>query len=120
MLIVKIGHVAPTSGAIVHLGKDNENGARMVIEELNASGMMIGGKPVTFELLVEDDAADLRMGTAAAQRLVDAKVNGVVVHLNSVTTIRASSIYLTRVCRKFLHPLPTPRTHARVLTRPSA
>ena len=48
-LIVKIGHVAPTSGAIVHLGKDNENGARMAIEELNASGMTIGGKPVTFE-----------------------------------------------------------------------
>ena len=92
-LIVKIGHVAPTSGAIVHLGKDNENGARMAIEELNASGMTIGGKPVTFALLVEDDAADLRMGTAAAQRLVDAKVNGVVGHLNSVTTIRASSIY---------------------------
>ena len=67
MLIVKIGHVAPTSGAIVHLGKDNENGARMAIEELNASGMTIGGKPVTFELLVEDDAADLRMGTAAAR-----------------------------------------------------
>ncbi|MFY8104783.1 MAG: branched-chain amino acid ABC transporter substrate-binding protein, partial [Ramlibacter sp.] len=33
-LVVKIGHVAPTSGAIAHLGKDNENGARMAIEEL--------------------------------------------------------------------------------------
>ncbi|MEJ6002794.1 branched-chain amino acid ABC transporter substrate-binding protein, partial [Paucibacter sp. AS307] len=27
-LVVKIGHVGPTSGAIAHLGKDNELGAR--------------------------------------------------------------------------------------------
>ena len=92
-MVVKIGHVGPTSGAIAHLGKDNENGGRMAIEELNASGMMIGGKKVTFELLAEDDAADPKQGTAAAQKLVDAKVNGVVGHLNSGTTIPALSIY---------------------------
>ena len=92
-LIVKIGHVGPTSGAIAHLGKDNENGGRMAIEELNASGLVIGGRPVTFELLAEDDAADPKQGTAAAQKLVDAKVNGIVGHLNSGTTIPASKIY---------------------------
>ncbi len=27
--VVKIGHVGPLSGAIAHLGKDNENGARL-------------------------------------------------------------------------------------------
>lgn len=32
-LVVKIGHVGPTSGSIAHLGKDNENGARMAIDE---------------------------------------------------------------------------------------
>jgi hypothetical protein len=47
--VVKIGHVGPTSGAIAHLGKDNENGARMAIEELNAAGVMIDGKKVTLE-----------------------------------------------------------------------
>ena len=92
-MVVKIGHVGPTSGAIAHLGKDNENGGRMAIEELNAAGMTIGGKKVTFELLAEDDAADPKQGTAAAQKLVDAKVNGVIGHLNPVTTIPASSIY---------------------------
>ncbi len=92
-MVVKIGHVGPTSGAIAHLGKDNENGGRMAIEELNAAGMTIGGKQVTFELLAEDDAADPKQGTAAAQKLVDAKVNGVIGHLNSGTTIPASSIY---------------------------
>ncbi|GAB3189146.1 branched-chain amino acid ABC transporter substrate-binding protein [Hydrogenophaga aquatica] len=92
-LVIKIGHVGPTSGAIAHLGKDNELGARMAIEELNAAGLTIDGKAAKFELLAEDDAADPKQGTAAAQKLVDAKVNGVIGHLNSGTTIPASQIY---------------------------
>ena len=91
--VVKIGHVGPVSGAIAHLGKDNENGARLAIEELNAKGVKIGGKAVKFELIAEDDAADPKQGTAAAQKLVDSKVNGVIGHLNSGTTIPASKIY---------------------------
>ena len=91
--VVKIGHVGPTSGAIAHLGKDNENGAKMAIEELNAAGIKLGGKAVKFELLAEDDGADPKQGTSAAQKLVDAKVNGVIGHLNSGTTIPASQIY---------------------------
>ncbi|MCE4557534.1 branched-chain amino acid ABC transporter substrate-binding protein [Roseateles cellulosilyticus] len=91
--VVKIGHVGPTSGAIAHLGKDNELGARLAIEELNAKGVSIGGKKVKFELLAEDDAGDPKQGTAAAQKLVDAKVNGVIGHLNSGTSIPASKVY---------------------------
>jgi branched-chain amino acid transport system substrate-binding protein len=91
--VVKIGHVGPISGAIAHLGKDNENGARLAIEELNAKGVSIGGKKVKFELVAEDDGADPKQGTAAAQKLVDAKISGIVGHLNSGTTIPASKIY---------------------------
>ncbi|MES2150652.1 MAG: branched-chain amino acid ABC transporter substrate-binding protein [Pseudomonadota bacterium] len=91
--VIKIGHVGPISGASAHLGKDNENGAKMAIEELNAKGFMINGKKVKFELLTEDDAADPKQGTAVAQKLVDAKVNGVIGHLNSGTTVPASKIY---------------------------
>ncbi len=91
--VVKIGHVGPVSGAIAHLGKDNEYGARLAIEELNAKGVSINGKKVKFELVAEDDAADPKQGTAAAQKLVDAKVSGVIGHLNSGTTIPASKIY---------------------------
>ena len=91
--VVKIGHVAPVSGAQAHYGKDNENGARMAIEELNAQGVTIGGKKIKFELQAEDDAADPKQGTAAAQKLCDAKVAGVVGHLNSGTTIPASKVY---------------------------
>ena len=91
--VIKIGHVGPTSGAIAHLGKDNENGARMAIEELNAKGITIGGQKMTIELLPEDDAGDPKQGTSVATKLVDAKVNGVIGHLNSGTTIPASQIY---------------------------
>ena len=91
--VVKIGHVGPVSGAIAHLGKDNEWGARLAIEELNAKGVSINGKKVKLELVAEDDASDPKQGTAAAQKLVDAKVSGVIGHLNSGTTIPASKIY---------------------------
>jgi branched-chain amino acid transport system substrate-binding protein len=92
-LVVKIGHVAPITGPQAHLGKDNENGARMAIDDLNAKGVMIGGKKAKFELVPEDDGADPKQGTAVAQKLVDDKVNGVVGHLNSGTSIPASTIY---------------------------
>lgn len=92
-MVVKIGHVGPVSGAQAHYGKDNENGARMAIDDLNKKGVTIGGKKVKLELVAEDDAADPKQGTAAAQKLCDAKVNGVVGHLNSGTTIPASTVY---------------------------
>ena len=92
-MVVKIGHVGPTSGGIAHLGKDNENGAKMAIDDLNAKGTTIGGKKVKFELVPEDDAGDPKQGTAVAQKLVDSKVAGVIGHLNSGTTIPASKIY---------------------------
>ena len=91
--VIKIGHVGPISGPSAHLGKDNENGAKLAIEELNAKGTMINGKKVTFQLVTEDDGADPKQGTAVAQKLVDAKVMGVIGHLNSGTTVPASKIY---------------------------
>ena len=91
--VVTIGHVAPMSGAQAHYGKDNENGARMAIEDLNTQGVTIGGKKIKFELKAEDDAADPKQGTAVAQKLCDSKVAGVVGHLNSGTTIPASKVY---------------------------
>lgn len=91
--VVKIGSVAPMSGAQAHYGKDNENGVRMAVADLNKQNIVIGGKKIKWEMQSEDDAADPKQGTAAAQKLCDAKVNGVVGHLNSGTTIPASKVY---------------------------
>jgi branched-chain amino acid transport system substrate-binding protein len=90
---VKIGHVAPLTGGIAHLGKDNENGARLAVDEANAAGVKLGGNAVRFTLVAEDDQADPKVGTTVAQKLVDAKVAGVVGHLNSGVSIPASDIY---------------------------
>jgi branched-chain amino acid transport system substrate-binding protein len=91
--VVKIGHVAPLTGEIAHLGKDQENGARLAIEEINKKGLTINGEKITLELDAQDDAADPRLATQVAQKLVDDKVSAVVGHLNSGTSIPASKIY---------------------------
>ncbi|MBI2961362.1 MAG: branched-chain amino acid ABC transporter substrate-binding protein [Betaproteobacteria bacterium] len=92
-MTVRIGHVAPLTGGIAHLGKDNENGAKLAIEQANAARIKLEGKEIKFELIAEDDQEDPKVGTTVAQKLVDAKVAGVVGHLNSGTTIPASAVY---------------------------
>ena len=91
--VVSIGQVSPLTGPQAHLGKDNENGARLALDEINAAGLSLGGKKVTLELKSEDDAADPKTATTVAQKLVDEGVAGVIGHLNSGATIPASKIY---------------------------
>ncbi|HEX8979555.1 MAG TPA: branched-chain amino acid ABC transporter substrate-binding protein [Parasulfuritortus sp.] len=91
--IIRIGSVAPLTGAQSHIGKDNDNGARLAVDEANAEGLKLGGKPVKLELVSEDDAADPKTATTVAQKLVDEGVVAVIGHLNSGTTIPASKIY---------------------------
>ena len=91
--VVKIGHVAPVSGPLAHLGQDNENGARLAIEEISAQGLTIDGHAIHLELDTQDDAADPKKGTEAAQQLVADHVVAVVGHLNSGVSIPASKIY---------------------------
>ncbi len=92
-IVVKIAHAGPLTGGIAHLGKDNENGVRLAVDEANAKNIKLGGKTVKFELLTEDDQADPKLGPTIAQKFADAKVAGVVGHLNSGVTIPASAVY---------------------------
>jgi len=91
--VVLIGQVSPLTGPQAHLGKDNENGARLALDEINAAGLSLGGKNVVLEMKSEDDAADPKTATTVAQKLVDEGVAGVIGHLNSGATIPASKIY---------------------------
>ncbi len=92
-LVVRIGAAAPLTGNQAHIGKDNESGTRMAIDDANAKGLVIGGRKIHFELVSEDDQADPKTSTIVAQKLADSKVNGIIGHLNSGTTIPASKIY---------------------------
>lgn len=91
--VIRIGSVSPLTGPQAHLGKDNENGARLAVEEINAGGLVLDGRKVRLELLGEDDHAEPKTATIVAQKLVDQGVKAVIGHLNSGTTIPASKIY---------------------------
>jgi branched-chain amino acid transport system substrate-binding protein len=91
--VVRIGHSGPLSGSQSFAGKDNENGARLAVEELNARPITVGGKKLKFELVSEDDQGDPRSGVSVAQKLVDAGVRFVVGPYNSGVTIPASRVY---------------------------
>ena len=91
--IIRIGSVAPLTGPQAHIGKDNENGARLAVDEINSKGLTLGDKRVELELIGEDDQADPKTATIVAQKLVDQGVQAVIGHLNSGTTIPASKYY---------------------------
>jgi len=92
-LTIHIGQASPLTGQQALIGKDNESGVRMAIEELNAQKLQIGGLPATFVLDSQDDQTDPRVATTVAQRFVDGKVSAVIGHLNSGTSIPASKVY---------------------------
>ena len=90
---VRIGHTGPLSGANAYAGKDNENGVRLAIEELNARKITAGGKTLKFELVSEDDQCDPKQGVAVAQKLVDSGVQFVLGPYCSGVAIPASRVY---------------------------
>ena len=93
--VIYLASVAPLSGGTATAGKDNDSGARLAVEDINAKGGVdINGKKYMIELLSEDDAADPKQGTIAAQKVVDhGKVLGVIGHYNSGVTMAANPVY---------------------------
>ena len=92
-ITVTIGHAGPLTGSIAHLGKDDENGVHLAVDQANEKKIKLGGKTVHFVMMSEDDQADPKLGPTIAQKFADAKVAGVVGHLNSGVTIPASAVY---------------------------
>jgi ABC-type branched-subunit amino acid transport system substrate-binding protein len=91
--VVKIGHSGPLSGPNAYAGKDNENGVRLAIEDLNAKKLTAGGKTLKFELVSEDDQCDPKQGVSVAQKLVDSNVKFVLGPYCSGVAIPASRVY---------------------------
>ena len=91
--VVKIGHSGPLSGPNTFAGRDNDNGVRLAVEELNARKITVGGKTLKFEVVSEDDQCDARAGVAVAQKLVDQGVKYVMGPYCSGVAIPASRVY---------------------------
>jgi len=92
--VVRIGLSGPLSGPNAFAGKDNENGVRLAIEELNAKkNLKVGGKAVRFELMSEDDQGDPKAGVNVAQKFADAGVRFVLGPYNSGVALPAARVY---------------------------
>jgi branched-chain amino acid transport system substrate-binding protein len=91
--VVTVGQTGPLSGPNAFAGKDNENGTRLAIEELNAKKISVAGKTLKFDLQSEDDQCDPKAGVAVAQKLVDSGVKYVMGPYCSGVAIPASRVY---------------------------
>ncbi|MGQ2922801.1 MULTISPECIES: branched-chain amino acid ABC transporter substrate-binding protein [Comamonadaceae] len=90
---VLIGHAGPLTGGAAHWGKDNDNGARLAVEDLNRQNLLIGGRKIKFVLQSEDDQADPKQAMVVANKLADMGVKGILGHFNSGAAIPASAVY---------------------------
>jgi len=88
---IVIGAVAPMTGKYGEMGNDLLAAIRIAVEERNASGG-IDGKQI--RLVVEDDKASPKDAVTVAHKMVaDSHIIGLVGHMNSGTTLPASSVY---------------------------
>jgi branched-chain amino acid transport system substrate-binding protein len=90
---VKIGVAQPLSGSSADRGQDLLNGVKLAVQEINAAGLRVAGKPVTLEVVALDDKADKAAAQQVARQLVDQKVLAVVGHLSSDVTEATLPIY---------------------------
>ncbi|HMN50595.1 MAG TPA: branched-chain amino acid ABC transporter substrate-binding protein, partial [Xanthobacteraceae bacterium] len=87
---ISIGVAGPMTGQYASFGQQLRNGANLAIEDINASGGVLGQK---LQLIVGDDACDPKQARAAADRFVDQKVPFVAGHYCSSSSIPASEAY---------------------------
>ncbi len=86
----KIAVAGPITGADAIFGAQLRFGVEQAVEDINASGDILGKKIV---LSVGDDAADPKQGVSVANKFVGDQVSFVVGHFNSSVTMPASEIY---------------------------
>ncbi len=87
---IKIGLMAPITGAFASEGQDMQKICELLTEELNKAGG-INGRQV--ELIVEDDGSTPRSAATAASRLVAAGVCAAVGTYGSAVTEASQDIY---------------------------
>ncbi|MGN4071954.1 branched-chain amino acid ABC transporter substrate-binding protein, partial [Burkholderia gladioli] len=90
---VTIGLSGPLTGPQAGSGKDNENGAKLAIADLDAKGITVGGQTVKLALDSQDDQGDPKVGVQIAQKLADSHALAVLGPNNSGVAIPASRIY---------------------------
>lgn len=87
---VKIGLMAPITGAFASEGQDMKKIVELMVEEVNKAGGINGN---TIELVVEDDGSTPRSAATAASRLVAAGVPAAIGTYGSAVTQASQDIY---------------------------
>lgn len=52
-VVVKLGFAGPLTGPVSHLGKDEQYGAQLALDDANGKGVVLGGQKVRFELVAD-------------------------------------------------------------------
>ena len=79
---VKIGVTMPMTGSLATYGESTSNGVKLAIEEINAKGGVLGGRPLEV-ISYMDDKADSTEGANAFNKLV---ADGATAVIGSVTS----------------------------------
>jgi branched-chain amino acid transport system substrate-binding protein len=87
---VKIGVAGPMTGPDAIFGSQLRSGVEQAIEDINASGGIMGKK---LRIVIGDDAADPKQGVSVANRFVSDGIKLVIGHFNSGVTMLATDIY---------------------------
>ncbi|MFL9989421.1 branched-chain amino acid ABC transporter substrate-binding protein [Paraburkholderia sediminicola] len=91
--VVRIGDSAPLTGPQQMSGRDNDNGLRLAITDLNAKRIIVNNRKLQFELDSEDDKSSPAVGMRVAHRIVDTKAVAVFGPFNSSVALPVSSVY---------------------------
>jgi branched-chain amino acid transport system substrate-binding protein len=97
----RVGLISDQTGALSFMGIANVNVTRMVIDDINSKGGLLG-RPV--ELFIEDSATDDGMAQAAAGRLVQADVDVVVGGIYSSTRQAIKAPVVDEARKLYLYP----------------
>src|SRR5690242_11596792 len=65
-MALDIGSAERLPGPQADIGIDGRNGVQLAVEDANKANVQVGGKPVKFEMVAEDDEANATKATTVA------------------------------------------------------
>ena len=86
---IKIGGMAPLTGALAIYGVTTTNGAELAVKEINENGGVLGKK---IEYIILDTKGDSTEAVMAYNKLVDEKVAGIIGEVTSKPTLAVAEV----------------------------
>ena len=86
---IKIGGMAPLTGALAIYGVTTTNGAELAVKEINENGGILGKK---IKYIILDTKGDSTEAVMAYNKLVDEKVAGIIGEVTSKPTLAVAEV----------------------------